>query len=241
MPYTYLILNLAVISVPLWRTYDRKVGIHKLNKAIWGAILLTSVLFILWDIHFTKEGVWGFNPKFHLDLYLINLPISEVLFFLTVPYACIFSYLVIEYFFGWHKLLNFNSKIISYTLATTFFALAALNTGKEYTFWASLSAFAILLINIISKADFLSRFYVVYLILMVPFIITNGFLTGSFTDEPVVWYNDMENLGIRFMRIPLDDFIYNFALLLINITLFERFRKTLGIGFGKQSQPSESK
>ncbi len=219
-----------VISVPLWRSFDPRVGVYKNHRAIWSAIGLTSILFILWDIHFTQTGVWGFNPKYHLDLLVLDLPISEILFFLTVPYACIFSYLVLEHFFGHKKVFNFNSRFLSYALATTFLALAIFNLGKEYTFWASISAFLITVVNLINRSDFMPRFYLSYLILMVPFILTNGLLTGSFTEEPIVWYNDAENLGIRIMRIPVDDLIYNFALLLINITLFEKFRKTLKTG-----------
>ena len=225
MPYAYLIINLAVISVPLWRSFDPRVGVYKNHRAIWSAIGITSIIFILWDIYFTQIGVWGFNPKFHLNLLVMDLPISEILFFLTVPYACIFSYLVLEHFFGHKKTFNFNSRALSYALATTFLALAIFNSGKAYTFWASISAFLITVVNLFKRSDFMPRFYLSFLILMVPFILTNGLLTGSFTEEPIVWYNDAENLGIRLMRIPLDDLIYNFALLLINITLFERFRK----------------
>lgn len=225
MPYAYLVINLAVLSVPLWRSFDPRVGVYKKHRAIWSAIALTSVIFLLWDIHFTKSGVWGFNPKYHLDFLIFDLPISEILFFLTVPYACIFSYLVLEHFFGHKKVFNFDSRFLNYGLALLFLSVAVINLGKDYTFWASLSAFLITVINILNRSEFMPKFYVSYLILMIPFILTNGILTGSFSDDPIVWYNDAENLGIRLMRIPLDDFIYNFALLLINITLFEKFRK----------------
>ncbi|MCB0477277.1 MAG: lycopene cyclase domain-containing protein [Crocinitomicaceae bacterium] len=226
MPYAYLMINIAVLSIPLWRSFDPRVGVYKNHRAIWSAIGITSLVFLLWDIHFTQTGVWGFNPKYHLDFLIFDLPISEILFFLTVPYACIFSYLVMEHFFGHWKAFNFNSLGLSYVLALLFLTLALFNLGKEYTFWASLAGFLITMINIINRSTFMSRFYLSYLILMLPFILTNGILTGSFSEEPIVWYNDAENLGIRLMRIPLDDFIYNYALLLINITLFEKFRNT---------------
>ncbi|MEZ4938021.1 MAG: lycopene cyclase domain-containing protein [Crocinitomicaceae bacterium] len=226
MPYAYLIINLAVLSVPLWRSFDPRVGVSKNHRAIGLAIGITSIIFLIWDIHFTRTGVWGFNPNYHLDFLIFDLPISEILFFLTVPYACIFSYLVIEHFFGHLKIFHFDSRIFSYGLAGFFLILAIFNLGREYTFWASFAAFLITMINLINRSEFIPKFLVSYLILLLPFILTNGILTGSFSDEPIVWYNDSENLGIRLMRIPLDDFIYNYALLLINITLFEKFRST---------------
>ena len=39
---------------------------------------------------------------------------------------------------------------------------------------------------------------------LIPFIIINGFLTGSYTSEPIVWYNDAHNLGLRFLNIPIE-------------------------------------
>jgi lycopene cyclase domain-containing protein len=226
MPFAYLLINLVVISVPLWRSFDPSVGVYKKHRAIFSAIGITSILFILWDIHFTENGVWGFNEYYHLDFYLFNLPISEVLFFLTVPYACIFSYLVLEHFFSEKKIFNFNTRNLNYLFALVFLVLAFINTGKEYTFWASVSALVITLVNIWNKSVFMSKFYISYLILLIPFLLTNGLLTGSFTEEPIVWYNDSENLGLRILRIPIEDLIYNYALLLINITLFEKFRKS---------------
>jgi lycopene cyclase domain-containing protein len=45
-----------------------------------------------------------------------------------------------------------------------------------------------------------------------------------FTDEPIVWYNNSENLGVRVITIPLDDFAYNMLMLLIVITVLESFK-----------------
>ena len=69
-----------------------------------------------------------------------------------------------------------------------------------------------------------------YLFSNIPFILVNGILTGSFGLEEVVWYNDEENLGSRLyevaglswtqINIPIDDFVYSFALLLLNTAIY---------------------
>ena len=39
--------------------------------------------------------------------------------------------------------------------------------------------------------------------------------------HPLVWYNNAENLGVRFFTIPVKDLFYGFELVLGNVILFE--------------------
>jgi lycopene cyclase domain-containing protein len=65
--------------------------------------------------------------------------------------------------------------------------------------------------------------------MLIPFFIVNGVLTGSWIDNQVVWYNDAENLGIRMGTIPVEDSIYAYSMILMNLYYFEylcsRFKK----------------
>jgi lycopene cyclase domain-containing protein len=71
---------------------------------------------------------------------------------------------------------------------------------------------------------YLSRFYIAFLIILVPFFIVNGILTGTGLEEPVVWYNDDENLGIRLLTIPIEDIGYAFTMIFGNVFLIEKFK-----------------
>ena len=58
--------------------------------------------------------------------------------------------------------------------------------------------------------------YSFILISLGPFLLVNGILTGLLDSvSPPVWYNDSENIGIRLMTIPVEDFFYSFSLLFL--------------------------
>ena len=67
----------------------------------------------------------------------------------------------------------------------------------------------------------LGRFFLTYLILIVPFFICNGILTGTGLAEPVVLYNNAENLGIRILTLPIEDIFYGMLLILLNTVIYE--------------------
>ena len=49
------------------------------------------------------------------------------------------------------------------------------------------------------------------------FLLCNGILTAV----PVVTYNPSEMLGVRFFTIPVEDFVYGFALVTSTISIYE--------------------
>ena len=55
----------------------------------------------------------------------------------------------------------------------------------------------------------------------------NGILTGSGIEGNVVWYNDAQNLGVRLGTIPVEDTVYAFSMILMNLFLFGFFKKKL--------------
>jgi lycopene cyclase domain-containing protein len=83
-----------------------------------------------------------------------------------------------------------------------------------------LVSYLIILYNFRHTA-FLSRFYFTFLFILIPFFIVNGILTGTGLPEPIVWYNDTENLGLRMLTIPVEDTFYGMLLILMNVSIFE--------------------
>ena len=51
----------------------------------------------------------------------------------------------------------------------------------------------------------MGRLFLSFPLILIPFLIVNGILTGSFIEDEVVWYNSSGNLGIRILTIPVED------------------------------------
>lgn len=224
MQYTYLLINLCSVAVPLAFSFEGKLQFHRKWKALFPALFITATFFIVWDSIFTTQGVWGFNPQYLTGIKLYNLPIEEVLFFFCIPYCCVFSYEVLNLFIKRDVLGRY-----AYHAATIFtyilVALAITYSDRAYTFYTSVFTLIFLLVHrFVIKKLYWSRLVFAYLIILVPFFIVNGILTGTGLEEPVVWYNDAETLGIRMLTIPIEDSIYGFLLVGMNITLYEKFK-----------------
>lgn len=181
--------------------------------------------FIPWDIIFTQSGVWGFNEKYLSGITLGNLPLEEWLFFICIPYACLFSIYAFKNLLPKFSFSTKTTAIFYFSLQTILIATLLYFYDRWYT--AVNFAYAIVLMALVFnyKREALNTFLPVYLILLVPFFIVNGFLTGSWIHEEVVWYNDAENLGIRIGTVPIEDSIYALTMLLTVFILMEKFKE----------------
>lgn len=227
--YTYLLINFFVILVPLVYTFNRRLKFYKLYLPFFISTFIVGFVFIVWDVYFTKLGYWGFNPDYLTGINLFTLPLEEVLFFFCIPYACVFSYHVLEVLSPIED--SFLVKKITYLFSIILFLVGFCFIDSYYTSitFVSLSIVLVIATRIIN----LKMFYRAYLILLLPFLLTDGILTGSFIDSEVVWYNNEQNLGIRFFTIPLEDVFYGMLLLLLNIIIYEGLRNTFFKSYSK--------
>jgi len=219
--YLYLTIDFLSIVFPLLFSFYSKAPFYKKWKHAWMAILIPAVVFIIWDEAFTYMGIWGFNPQYLTGIYLGELPIEEILFFICIPYACLFTYFAInslverDYLFPHQELIS--SALIILLLIFGIYHIDKWYTGVTFTLLSLTLAFLLLKI----KPRFMGRFYFAFAFLLIPFLLVNGILTGSFIDSEVVWYNDKENIGIRIATIPFEDIFYGMLLVLCNVSIFE--------------------
>lgn len=223
MSNLYLYLDLFTLLGPLLLSFDKKVGFYKHWKGLFLGIVLMMGIFIPWDIAFSHLGVWGFNDTYLCGVSLFGLPIEEWLFFIVVPYACIFIYACIDVYVS-RDLFRRRYRLIYSILAGVFMAVAIFNTSNMYTFFTFLGAGLLIYAVLVSgKENYLSKFLLAYGVILIPFFLINGVLTGTGIEGEVVWYNNTENLGIRMLTIPIEDMVYNLLMLLIVMLPFQYF------------------
>lgn len=219
---TYLLVDLACISIPLIASFYPKHAFLKEWKYFFPANLLVALFFLIWDFYFTKAGIWGFNPDYLTGIYLANLPLEEVLFFICIPYACVFTYFALKYLVISNPLERYH-QYISIFLVAALAVIGFVHLGKWYTALTFLLTAAYLFSLLLRKVD-LSYHYLAYFAILPFFFLSNGLLTGSAIEEPIVWYNNAENLGIRLKTIPIEDSMYGLLLIFLNIDLYHYFR-----------------
>jgi len=221
----YLILNIASFIVPFAYSFEKRMHFIRLWKSVFLSISIVGIFFIVWDIIFTRMGIWGFNPQYHIGLNLAGLPIEEILFFICIPYASIFTHYAFLYFFENTKLSDKLTKYISIVLLLIAIGVLFYAYPKKYTTVTFIVFILLMSFSLWKKTPVLSQFFITFLIILFPFFIVNGILTGSFIENEVVWYNNDENLNIRLFTIPVEDAVYAFNMLYPSILLIEFFKK----------------
>jgi len=203
-------------------SFDKKLQFYKRWKIVLPSITIVAIFYIIFDVYLTELGVWGFNYRYIQNIFILNLPIEECLFFFVIPYASIFLHASFVLYFPKILLNNVFTKLISTLLIIVSILLIILYFDRIYTVYAFSLLIIALIISFFDKTRNLNKFYITFLIILIPFLLVNSVLTGSFIPQEVVWYNNTENIGIRIFTIPVEDFAYGFSLILFNLLLISK-------------------
>jgi lycopene cyclase domain-containing protein len=205
----------------LLASFYPKAPFYKKWKYLIPAIIVPAIIFLVWDEIFTRENIWGFNDAYVTGWYLGTLPVEEVLFFICIPYACVFTYFALNHLIE-RDFLYPHHELVSSSLIVVLFVIGAAHLEKLYTGVTMVSLAFFLAWSVLKlRPRYMGRFYFAFAIILIPFFIVNGILTGSFIDGEVVWYNPDHTLGMRIGTIPFEDIFYAMLLILMNIAIFE--------------------
>lgn len=221
----YLLLLLSSLSIPLVVTVCIQDYV-KNWKSFIGSTLIVALIFLVWDAIFTRMGIWGFDYRYCLGLKILNMPLEEWLFFLVIPFCSLFIHFSIDSAYPSFRLSRNVTLLFSLLMLVMVSVVLILNFTRLYTLVNGLLFIFSLSVGLLFYLELLQRFLRSFLLILIPFFIVNGVLTGMATDSPVVFYNGNEILGIRIITIPIEDVFYAFTMLFANLMIFERLRIT---------------
>ncbi len=221
--YTYLAINFFTVIICFLFSFHPKIKFHKHFKSFIMASVLVALFFIAWDVWFTKTGVWWFNDQYLTGLRFSGLPIEELLFFICIPFSCVFTYHCLDKFFKLDWKHNTEKFFVIVSIAILF-CLSVYFENKVYPFITFLTtAISLLVLYFILKVRWIGKASLIYLILMPGFLAVNGILTGTGLDAPIVNYNPGKIIGIRILTIPVEDIVYGYEMILWNLFFYKTF------------------
>jgi len=227
MWWLYSLLLILSLLFPLLLSFEKNLRFYRRWKHLLPAIGVVAAVYIVIDLIFTRKGIWGFNPEYHAGLTLGGLPVEELLFFMVIPYASIFLHEALTFHFPQLETGRIFSNLLSAFLIFSCLLLIFLFPEKTYTVYSAVLLILSLVAGLLDKSGILRKFLLTFVVILVPFLIVNGILTGTLIEGEVVWYNPEELLGIRILTIPVEDFGYGFSLILFDLLLSERWKRRI--------------
>ncbi|MBV6510947.1 MAG: hypothetical protein FMNOHCHN_00425 [Ignavibacteriaceae bacterium] len=205
----YMMINIGIILFPILFSFEKNIRFYRKLPALAASLGIVSTVYIIWDIIAASRGDWGFSELYTGTIRIGGLPLEEILFFVTVPYAIIFTYETIHFYIkdrqvvvpGW----------LTLSLAVILFTLSGIYYTQYYTATVMIFSGVFLLVMRFGESElFRSRnFYITLAVSYIPFFIVNYMLTSP----PIVWYSPDAIWGPRFTTIPYEDFFYSFSMI----------------------------
>lgn len=220
-----MLINLGIVIFPLLFSFEKNIRFYRRIPALLASLGIVSTIYIIWDIIATRRGDWGFSELYTGSLRIGGLPLEEILFFITVPYATVFTYETIRFYIkdkpvippGWFL---FGCAVVLFTLSGIY------HTQYYTTTVLAFSGSFFLLMRFVKSELFSSRnFYITIAISYIPFFMVNYLLTAP----PIVWYSPDAIWGPRVTTIPVEDFVYSFSMISWWLFCYHHFLKKFKI------------
>lgn len=220
MKFEYLLFNLIVIAGPLAYSFEKTINFRQFWREAFFGIVGSLIVYVLWDSSVTNRH-WYFNTPYMLDFRLLKLPIEEWLFFITVPYACLFVREVLKL-----VVKNSQKRELEWVRAGMFallpFGVLIFQSGKEYTGLVLIAFGVVAFLDRQLRTNTLlqTRTYI-FLASVIGFtLVFNMYLTA----RPLLIYAPAYQLDFRVITIPIEDFGYGLTHIALCNVIYEYFK-----------------
>ena len=220
MQAEYLIFNFIVICVPFVAGFMPQWRYVHLFPQVFGAALIVLIPYITWDILVTGRH-WWFNELYTMDWRFFGLPVGEWLFFITVPFSCLFIWHLLPKAWDEQNVDARPWRLVLLSLLPLSFVLWL--TGKEYSALAALFMGMTPIVDLLLGTHIFKRRKTIAFLPIVfgLTLIFNTYLTW----RPVVLYGVEYQLDLRLGTIPIEDFFYGMSHLGYCAMVFEWLKK----------------
>ena len=224
MEYTYSLILFFTVIICFVASFDRRLRFDREFIPFLKASALVAIFFIAWDIWFTSRGVWWFDTRYTIGVVIAGLPLEEWLFFIFIPFSCIFTYFCINKFFRLEQLSAFNNILVFVSVIVC--AVVALRyADRIYTVvTAVVTILTLLIFHFVLRVQWITQASLVFTLLMLGFLPVNGILTGTGLESPIVNYNPADFMEIRILTIPIEDAVYGYSQFLLVLYFFKNFQ-----------------
>lgn len=93
----YLGLLILAGIIPFFLSFYPALKFYSRWRALACSIGLVVIIFGSWDVFAVARRHWSFDHAATGKLRVINLPLEEVLFFIVIPFCCIFTWEALNY------------------------------------------------------------------------------------------------------------------------------------------------
>lgn len=216
----YLLINVLIVIVPFIFSFEKKIYFIKNITDVVISVIAVGTVFLVWDSFAVSRGDWSFNPLYVTFLPFINLPLEEILFFISVPYSILFVYECVVYYVRDKQVISNHNFLIPLFIITAVTGL--IFSGKDYTFTVMLYLSILFLMIFLFRLKFIlyRSFFLTVLVSFIPFFIVNYLLTYL----PVVMYNSAAITGLKLFTIPAEDLFYSVSMIISWIAVYRLSR-----------------
>ena len=72
--YLYLLINMTSILIPFIFSFYPKTSFFTTWKKLFPGYIIMTAIYLIWDIIFTRMGIWGFNDDYLIGIKIFFLP-----------------------------------------------------------------------------------------------------------------------------------------------------------------------
>ncbi len=98
MQFEYLLVLGFTLIIPLIMSFSKELKFYRNLLPLFYSIVIPLLVYLTWDYFAIIRGHWNFALDKIVNIYIINIPIEEVLFFIIIPFVSLFVWESIKYY-----------------------------------------------------------------------------------------------------------------------------------------------